>query len=118
MATVCSEARTLAANFCRAQVGLVNLFYIIDAPNEPSDTGDEVLEPIFMQPTTVMVTNATYEEDGPKGFDSGEHLVDVVHRVFGSCVERIILSGWLRNFASLEEIFWPHTAQIQELKEM
>jgi hypothetical protein len=118
MATVCSEARSHAANFCRAQVGLANLFYDIDAPNDPSDIRDEVSEPIFMQPTTVMVTNVDDREDGPKGFDSGEHLVDVVNRVFGSCVEQIIFSAWFWGLHSLEEIYWPHTAQTQELEYM
>jgi hypothetical protein len=128
MATVCSEARSQAATFCQAQIGLVNLFYVIDAPDKPSDTEpsdtkpsdirDEILEPIFKQQTTVIVTNACNKEDGPKGFDSAEHLVDVVSRVFSSCVERIILSSWVENFASLEEIYWPHTAQIQGLEDM
>jgi len=118
MATVCSEARSQAAIFCRAQIGLVNLFYNIDAPSEPNRIGDEVLEPIFMQQTTVMITNANDKKDGPKGFDSAEHLVDVVNRVFGSSVERIILSAWFRNFNSLEEIYWPYTAQILKLKDM
>ncbi|KAF2786047.1 hypothetical protein K505DRAFT_422672 [Melanomma pulvis-pyrius CBS 109.77] len=118
MATVCSEARSQGAIFCQAQIGLANLFYVIDAPDEPSDIGDEILKPIFVQQTTVMITNANDKKDGPKGFDSAEHLVDVVDRVFGSCVERIILSSWFRNFNSLEEIYWPHTAQILKLKDI
>jgi hypothetical protein len=93
LATVCSEARAQAVAFCQARIELVNLFYVIDAPDKPSDIRDEILEPIFKQQTTVMVTNACNKEDGPKSFDSAEHLVDVVSRVFGSCVERLILSS-------------------------
>ncbi|KAF2712259.1 hypothetical protein K504DRAFT_464342 [Pleomassaria siparia CBS 279.74] len=115
MATVCSEARSQATTFCHAQIGLVNLFYAIDAPNEPSDTGDTISEPIFLPRTTVMITNAKNKKDGPKGFNSGEHLVDIVNRVFGSCVERIILNSWFKSSNTLEEFFWPHTAQILEL---
>jgi hypothetical protein len=118
MATVCSEARSQAATFCQAQIGLANLFYVIDAPDKPSDIRDEILKPIFVQQKTVIITSANDKKDGPKGFDSAQHLVDVIDRVFGSCVERIILRSWFRNFNSLEEIYWPHTAQILKLKDM
>lgn len=118
MATACSEARSHAADFCRAQVKFMNLFYAIEAPGEPSDTRDEILEHIFVQPTTVMVTYAARKIDGPVGFDSAEHLVDVVNRVFGSCVERIILNPWFDTLDSLEQTYWPHTIQTQKLKNM
>jgi hypothetical protein len=118
MATVCSEARSHAADFCRAQVKLMNLYYAIDAPDEPYDIRDEILEHVFMKPTTVMVTNAARKVDGPVSFDSAEHLVDVVNRVFGNCVERIILNPWFDSIDSLEQIYWPHTAQTRKLKRM
>jgi hypothetical protein len=118
MATVCSEARSHAIAFCQARVEPLNLFYIVDTPGEPEGVGAEILEPIVASQTTVMVTNAYDRKFGPKGFDSANHLIDVVDRVFGSCVERIISSSWLRNFNSLEEIYWPHSAQILELEDM
>jgi hypothetical protein len=125
MATVCSEARSQAATFCQAQTGFLNLFYVItgNAFDEsrdikPSDIRNEILEPVFKQQTTVMVTNAHKKKDGPKGFHSAEHLVDVINRVFGSCVERIILSSWFMTFESLEEIYWPHTAETRKLGDM
>ena len=116
MATVCYEARSHAVAFCQAQIGLVNLFYITHAPDDLSDIGDEISKPIFKRQTTVMVTSAFREEDGPKGFDSAEHLIDVVYRVFGNCVKRIILSAWFESFNSLAEIYWPHTAEIMGLQ--
>lgn len=112
MATVCSEARSHATAFCQAQLGPVNLFYAVDANNKPSDYRDEISEPIFAQQTTVIITNAYNKEDGPKGFDSAEHLVDVVSRVFGSRVEQIILNSWFRSMNSLEEIYWLHNARM------
>jgi hypothetical protein len=96
----------------------MNLFYATDAPDKPSDIGDEILEHVFVQPTTVMVTNAKRTVDGPVGFDSAEHLVDVVNRVFGSCVERIILNPWFDSINTLEQIYWPHTVQTQSLEDM
>lgn len=107
IAVVCSETRSQAIAFCRAQIRFMNLFYIIDAPDEPSDIGEETLEPIFWQRMTVMITNANDKKDGPKGFDTAKHLVSVVDRVFGSSAERTILSSWLRNFNTMKEINWP-----------
>ena len=118
MATVSSEARSHAAAFCQAQIGLVNLFYVIDAPDELSDIGHEIVKPISPRPTTVMITCAHKHKDMPKGFDSAEHLIDVVHRVFGNCIKRIIFSAWFRNIDSLEEIYWPHTAETLKLGDM
>ncbi|KAF2691410.1 hypothetical protein K458DRAFT_381268 [Lentithecium fluviatile CBS 122367] len=115
MATVCSEARSHAANFCRAQVKVMDLFYAIDALDELSDIRDEILEHVFVQPTTVMVTNAKRKVDGPVGFESAELLVDVVNRIFGSCVERIILNSWFDSIDTLEQIHWPHTIQTRKL---
>jgi hypothetical protein len=123
VATVCSEARSQATTFCQAQIELLNLFYVNDIRDQPSDIRlndirAEILEPVFKQQTTVMITNANVKKDGPKGFKSAEHLVDVVHRVFGSCVERIILNSWFKSYSSLEEIYWPHTPQTRKLKDM
>ena len=118
MATVCSEARSHATAFCQTRMEPLNLFYTVDAPGEPGGNGVEITEPIATSQTTVMITNAYDREFGPKRFDSAEHLVDVVARVFGSGVERIILSSWLRNFNSLEEIYWPHSAQVLQLRDM
>ena len=117
MATVCSEARSIAATFCQTRLGTPDLIYAVDSSScKTDDSTNEILEPVFAQQTTVMVTNASDKNDGPKGFDSAEHLIDVVSRVFGS-VERIILTSRFLRMSSLEEIYWPHTAQIlkQEL---
>ncbi|KAJ4286474.1 hypothetical protein N0V90_013174 [Kalmusia sp. IMI 367209] len=67
MATVCSEARSHAIDFCRKQVAIVDIHYTM----ESSDVGDEIREHT-LQPTTVMVTNANRPEDGPRGFDSAD----------------------------------------------
>jgi hypothetical protein len=115
MATVCSEARSHATAFCRHKTELVNMFYVVDARGEPRDIGREVSEPILTQQKSIMITNAYDKVNGPKGFDSAEHLVDVVVRVFGSCVERIILNSWFRSMNSLEEIYWPHSAQMKDM---
>ncbi|KAJ4299159.1 hypothetical protein N0V90_004403 [Kalmusia sp. IMI 367209] len=120
MATVCTEARSQTVDFCRAQIGLMDLFcYHTDAPpDEPGDFENEISKPIFSQPMTVMITNSFDKEEGPKAFKSAAHLVDVLHRVFGNSVERIILRGWYRSFRSMEEVYWPNTAQLKALKRM
>ena len=113
---VCFEARTHAANFCRAQIKVMNLYHSIDASNEPSVIGNGIQEHLFVQPTTVMMTNADEKEYGPPGFDSTTHLVDVVSRVFGNCIERIVLNTWFHCSCSLEEIYWPHTRKTRKHK--
>jgi hypothetical protein len=116
MATVCSEARSHAADFCRTQIKLMSLWY--DADDKPNDAGNEMQEHAFVQPTAIMVTNANETEQGYTGFNSARHLVDVVNRVFGSGVEQIILSSWFNSHNSLEDIYWPHTAQTRISKDM
>ena len=59
IATVNAEARSHAANFCRTQVKGIDLFYAIDAHDEPSESiQDEILEHVFVKATTVGVTTA------------------------------------------------------------
>jgi hypothetical protein len=116
MATVCSEARSHAADFCRTQIKLMSLWY--DAADVPNDAGDEMQEHVFVQPPTVMVTNANEKEQGYTGFNSARHLVDIVNRVFGTGVEQIILSSWFNSHNSLEDIYWPHTARTWNSKNM
>jgi hypothetical protein len=115
MATVCSEARAQAADICRPQVKLMSLWYDAAAP---SDTGYEILERVSVQPTTVMVTTSNEIGKGYTGFNSAEHLVDVVNRVFSSGVERIIWNAWFNSGNSFEDLYWPHTAQTRELNDM
>jgi hypothetical protein len=74
IATVCSEARPHAINFCHKQVNTLDLHYT----KEPSDLGDELIEHA-LHPTTVMVTTMARDEgpfDGPedsiRGFNSAD----------------------------------------------
>jgi hypothetical protein len=117
IATVNAEARSHAANFCRTQVKDIDLFYAIDAHDEPSEIiGDEILEHLFVQPTTVRVTTDWNSYDGhPAIFGSATDLVNMVSRVFGTCVERIVFNPWSESHHSLEEMYWPHTVQTVEL---
>lgn len=66
----------------------------------------------------MVTTNAEDENLQSHRYASAEHLVDVVARVFGSSVERIIVSSWVQSWRSLEEIYWPHTEEILKLKDM
>ncbi|KAF2791582.1 hypothetical protein K505DRAFT_388891 [Melanomma pulvis-pyrius CBS 109.77] len=117
IATVNADARSHAANFCRTQVKDIDLFYVIDAHDEPNEsTRDEILEHVFVQATTVRVNTVWDENDGYGAiFGSAEHLVDIVSRVFGTCVERIVFNSWVESHYTLEEIYWPHTVQTVEL---
>lgn len=123
VAAVCSEARSVTAAFCRTQAPSVDLFY---APGPPSGVqvpvGDEdeseadISESILAKPTTVMLTYGRHESGDLPGFESAAHLVDVVERVFGNGVERIVLGPWLDAYESLEAAYWPHTAQTKALE--
>jgi hypothetical protein len=117
IATVNAEARSQAANFCRAQVKDIDLFYAIDTHDESSESiRDEILEHLFVQPTTVRVTTEWDENDGhPAIFRSAEDFVDTVSRVFGTCVERIVFNSCFESHHTLEEMYWPHTVQSVEL---
>ncbi|KAJ4297666.1 hypothetical protein N0V90_005560 [Kalmusia sp. IMI 367209] len=141
MATVCSEARSQAAKFFHDRVKLVDMWYAVDAPDKPSDTGEEILEPvvlwddadapdepsdaeakilkpIFMQPTTVLITTGDEMEEGYQGrFDSAEHLVNIVSRVFGSGIEQLILRFSFADHNAFNEMYWTHTERThQDLK--
>jgi hypothetical protein len=112
MATTCSEARANAIKFCRAQIKLVNLFRVVE---DPISEGIPILEPVFTDMTTIMVTTARcHPEDGPEGFDSPEQLVDVIARVFGRGVEKIIWSAWCPSGFKISDIYWPHTLQLRQ----
>jgi hypothetical protein len=112
MATACSEARANAIKFCRAQIKLVNLFRIVE---DPVPDGDLILEPVFTDMTTVMVTTARrHPEDGPEGFESPNEVVDIIARVFGSGVQNIIWSPWCPSGFKMSDIYWPHTPQLRQ----
>jgi hypothetical protein len=88
----------------------VNLFRVVE---DPVPDRDLILEPVFTDMTTVMVTTARcHPEDGPEGFDSPEQLVDVITRVFGTGVEKIIWSAWCPSGHAMSDIYWPHTSQL------
>jgi hypothetical protein len=113
MATACSEARANATKFCRAQIKFVNLFRVVE--DQPAN-GKLILEPVFTDMTTVMVTTSrSHPEDGPEGYDSPDQLVDVVARVFGSSVNKIIWSPWCQSGFAISDIYWPHTSQLRQL---
>jgi len=116
MATVCTEARVHAATLCRANIQSIDLCCVEDSPPVHNHGGMEILQPILPQQTTATIITACDEEDGPKGFDCAEHLVDIVHRVFGDGVKRIVLTSWFHTRNSLEEIYWPHSPQIMDMQ--
>lgn len=96
----------------------MSLCYVVDPSNDQMHVGKEISQPIFSKQTTAMIVSAYDKKDGPKGFDSARQLVDIVHRVFGDCVEHIVLNSWFRSMNSLAEIYWPHTARMLELDRM
>jgi hypothetical protein len=113
VATACTEARAVAIKFLRAQIKSVDLFREV---GELPDGKKLILEPVFTDMTTVMVTTSRFHlEDGPEGFDSPDQVVDVVACVFGSCVEKIIWSAWCQSGFAMSDIYWPHTVQLGEL---
>ncbi|KAJ4287792.1 hypothetical protein N0V90_012496 [Kalmusia sp. IMI 367209] len=117
MASASREARSHAASFCRNQVKTLDLCYSIDAPDERHDTEmQQILEPIAVEPTTLMVTKNRFEcPDRSVDLDSSEHLVSVINRMFGTnCIERLVLNLWGETIDDLEKIYWPHGAQTQE----
>ena len=70
----------------------MNLFRIVE---DQLPKGKPILEPVFTDMTTIMVTTARFHpEDGSEDFDSSDQLVDVISRVFGSGVMKIIWSAW------------------------
>ncbi|KAF2451748.1 hypothetical protein P171DRAFT_426216 [Karstenula rhodostoma CBS 690.94] len=120
IATVCSEARPHAIDFCRKQVNILDLHYTKD----PSNVDHELIEHA-LRPTTVMVTNMVLEEglfDGPedsiRGFNSADHLVAIIDRIFGSCVENLVLNSWCHSAQTLERIYWPHIGRTRDRKDM
>jgi hypothetical protein len=117
IATVNAEARSQAANFCRSQTKNIDMFYTSDAHDDPSQSiGDEIQEPVFVQATTVGITTTWDENDGrPPIFESAEHLVDIISRVFGTCVERLVFNSVFESHRTLEEMYWPHNVQTVEL---
>lgn len=117
VAAVCTEARLQSLIFCRAQIGLVDLIcHYTDGPSNEHRL--EISEPIFNQPIAVMVTNSYHKDGGPKAFKSAAHLVDILSRVFGKGVERIILRGYFKSWQSMEELYWPNAARLEALKDM
>ncbi|PSN70698.1 hypothetical protein BS50DRAFT_570223 [Corynespora cassiicola Philippines] len=116
IATVCAEARCHATNYCRIQIDCVNLLYTLDKSDMEKRGGNVLLEPLTILPTTVMVLSANRESEGPPGFTSAKHLVNVVSRVFGGGVQRIVLHGYYDSYNHLEDIYWPHTRHTRRLK--
>jgi hypothetical protein len=132
--TVSHEARSHAAKFCREKVNVMEVVHSIDTSNiGECDIGIEFLGCVFARPTTVMLTksshltlssvNRTLGEPGndrsPKlgvGYRSAEHLIEAVSRLFGSCVEHIVLNFWADHNAEIQGIFWSHTLPTRKAK--
>ncbi|PVI04268.1 hypothetical protein DM02DRAFT_611685 [Periconia macrospinosa] len=113
VATACSEARAHVIEFCRRQIEFVTLFRIIE--DQPSTKNSVLKNPVLEQPvftdmTTVMVTTARFHpENGPEeGFDSPDQVVEIVARVFGNGVKKIIWSAWCHPWG-MDNVYWPHT---------
>jgi len=115
MATACTNARAIAIKFCRARISFMNLFRVVE---DQLPDGRPLLEPVFTDMTTVMVTTARFHpEDGPEGFDSPDQVVDVIARVFGSSVNKIIWGAWCGFGFVMSELYWPHTPLTSNLEE-
>jgi hypothetical protein len=113
MATACSEARANAIKFLRTQVKFLNLFRVF---KDQFPDAQPILEPVFTDMTTVMVTTSRFHpEDGPEGFDSPDQVVDIISRVFGSGVKKIIWSAWCQSGFAMSDIYWPHTLRLGQL---
>ncbi|CAI6334338.1 unnamed protein product [Periconia digitata] len=117
MATACVEARAHVTKFCRARIEFVTLFPVIDR-QLPED------RPILQQPVltdmpTVMVTTSTYHPDeGTEAkFESPEQLVDVIARVFGNGIKRLIWNAWGQPVIGMSGFYWPHTSLLEHLPE-
>jgi len=114
-ATACRDGRATALKLCRAQVDSMDLFRIRE---DPLASGRPLLQPVFTDILTVLVRTARlHPEDGPEGFDSPEQVVDVVARVFGSDVEKIVWCAWCSSGWVMSIIYWPHTPRLGHLPE-
>lgn len=115
IATVCREARAIAVKYLRARIKCVDLFCII---KDQLRDMRPILEPVFTDITSVIVTTARFHpEDGPEGFDSPDQVVDVIARVFGSGVKKIIWSAWCHTGFAMSDIYWPHTPHLDNADE-
>ncbi|KAF2001270.1 hypothetical protein P154DRAFT_562864 [Amniculicola lignicola CBS 123094] len=115
IATACSEARSHAIEYCLSQVEFPELWY--NTTEEPGYVGDEIREPISLQPTTIILAKSDFE-DRPGQFNSAEHLVDVVKHVFGSKIHRIIMNLVFRSYNTFAQMYWPYTENYAELLEL
>lgn len=85
---------------------------------DPVRDGLPVLEPGTADMTTAIVTTARYHpEDGPEGYDSPDQVVDIIARVFGSSVEKIVRSAWCGGGWEMDRNYWPHTPQLGHVDE-
>lgn len=92
----------------------MNLFRVVE---DQLPDGRPLLEPVFTDMTTVMVTTSRFHpETGPEGFDSPNQVVDVIARVFGSSVNKIIWSAWCAFGFAMSDIYWPHTPLTNDLE--
>lgn len=118
MASVCNEARAHAIKLLRAQIEFVALFRLVE--DQLPDANPVLEQPVFTDMTTVMVTTSRFHpEDGPEErYGTPHEVVDVVARVFGSGVKKIIWSPWCHNAFAMSDFYWPHTPLLGQLPEM
>ncbi|KAJ4983405.1 hypothetical protein SVAN01_11097, partial [Stagonosporopsis vannaccii] len=115
VATTCSEARTIAVKLLRARTPFIDLLCTI---TDQLCNRRPILKPVFTDVTTVTVTTARFHpEHAPEGFDSPHQVVDVVARVFGSAVKKIIWSAWCHTAFAMTDIYWPHTPHLNNADE-
>ncbi|KAH6632895.1 hypothetical protein C7974DRAFT_161992 [Boeremia exigua] len=115
VATSCHEARAIVIKVLRARTTFLDLFCTIE---DELRNGRLILEPLFTDMTTVMVTTSRgHPEDAPEGFDSPHQVVDVITRVFGSGVKKIIWSAWCQPGFAMTDIYSPHTPHVDNADE-
>jgi hypothetical protein len=124
MATVCHEAHSHATDFCRSQLQLIDLHFSID--NTPNAQGhvrddDASLQHVMVHPATVTMTKTCKYNEPPVSlvqFASASHVVDVITRLFGSGVERLIFNIWADPQDCFDTIYWPHSEATEALKKV
>lgn len=127
MATVCSEARLHAMQYCLEQVPIVHMWYADDPTEQEMKLGQrlqpgiKITEPIPVQHGAVMLSLGYLQrlnDDRWERFESAHDLVETVGRVFGPSIERIVLDSWCGSDDVFSDIYWEHTAQTLQSQSM
>jgi hypothetical protein len=62
-----------------------------------------------------MVIIPYQEKNEPSRFSSAYQFVEVVDRIFGDCVERLLLNFSVDEHCTYEDIYWPHVGATRSL---